>query len=293
MTAAGKPCQVHKVCDIPGGEAYLFVTPGKTALIDAGFAFGASRIYEGVRAVLGDRPLDYLLLTHSHYDHVGASVYLRENLPGVQVMASERAAHVLSKPSAVAVMRSLDEAAACDEGVKPCETYPSCFPVDRILREGDLVDMGVRRYLTVMETPGHTRDCLMFWCPRERLLIACETLGVVSGPGEVMPACLVSYEAALLAIARIRMLKPCAIVMPHTGLVEGEGRCSDLLDAAERGNHEMRSFIQARHAAGRTDEQTIDDCRERYYKGRAQNMQPLAAFEANAPWFVKAALSGS
>lgn len=291
MTLAGKPCQIYKVCDIPGGESYLFVTPAKTALIDTGFAFGAPQTYEGIKAVLGTRPLDYILLTHSHYDHVGASAYLRERMPGVQVMASERAAHVLGKPSAISVMRSLDEAAAREEGVEPRGAYPEKFPIDRVLHEGDLVDMGARRYLTVMETPGHTRDCLMFWCPRERLLIACETLGVVSGQDEIMPACLVSYDTALLAIARIRMLKPRAIVMPHTGLVEGESRCSDLLDAAERGNKEMRAFIRDRHDAGRTDEQMIDDCRERYYKGRAQNMQPLAAFEANAPWFVKAALS--
>ena len=64
------PITITDVRVFPGDCAFL-LDDGKTAVLyDTGFAFTGSRIAENIRKVLGERQLDYILLTHSHYDHV-------------------------------------------------------------------------------------------------------------------------------------------------------------------------------------------------------------------------------
>ena len=91
-----------------GGSAYLVLGKDKTALIDCGMAYCAANLINNIQEIIGDgRKLDYILLSHSHYDHVGAMPYLRKAWPGVEVLAAEHAQKVLSKKSALKTIRDL------------------------------------------------------------------------------------------------------------------------------------------------------------------------------------------
>ena len=68
---------VTNVGPVNGGEGFLFVSENTTFLLDDGFSFCGNALVDNIKKVLGDRGLDYILLTHSHYDHVGGMDDLR------------------------------------------------------------------------------------------------------------------------------------------------------------------------------------------------------------------------
>ena len=101
----------------PGGECYLLFVGGSTLLVDSGFQFCGPQLVEHLRRTLQGRALDYILLTHSHYDHALGSVFCKQAWPEATVVASRYAAGIFQKPNARALMRKLDAYQAAQCGV--------------------------------------------------------------------------------------------------------------------------------------------------------------------------------
>lgn len=100
--------KITDVRALPGDSAFL-IDNGKTAILyDSGFAFTGYKVADRIKAILGNRNLDYIFLTHSHYDHALGSVYALKYWPNAKVVAGEYAAKIFAKPTAKAVMRELD-----------------------------------------------------------------------------------------------------------------------------------------------------------------------------------------
>ncbi len=206
-----------------GAEAYLIATPQKTALIDTGYAYCGRELVRNLEAALHRRPLDCIILTHTHYDHCSGCVYCCERWPGAKVIAGTYAARVFSRPGALATIRRLNEIAARERGVP----YPDpekllSLHVDETVSDGDVIDLGDLSF-TVLETPGHTRCSIALYCPREAFLVSSETLGLFTGtPHLVMPCFLTGYAASVRSVRRVLPLPVTAILFPHLGLRRGE-----------------------------------------------------------------------
>ncbi|HVN82413.1 MAG TPA: MBL fold metallo-hydrolase [Terriglobia bacterium] len=113
-----------------------------------------------------------LFLTHAHLDHSGGAGFLREAL-GLQVCASAASTRALETGDETAI--SLDVA-------KQAGLYPPGFEfrsccVDRIL-SGDECFRVADCEITVLSTPGHSRDMLgyLFRTPREMLVFSGDTV---------------------------------------------------------------------------------------------------------------------
>lgn len=91
---------------------------------------------------LGNRKLDVIVLTHGHYDHVGAANELRE-ATGATVIASAIDAPMIESGSP-----------ALGSGRK----MPPC-PVDSKVEDGDIVEIGSMAWKVVL-TPGHTKGSM-------------------------------------------------------------------------------------------------------------------------------------
>ena len=124
--------KVTNVGPVIGGEGFLFVSENTTFLLDNGFAFCAEQMVENIRKVLGDRKLDYILLTHSHYDHLSGTPYITRAYPDVKVVANDHTANVIVRDGAKKVMRRMNEAAR--------ETY------DRHMAEFGTHEPAIERY---------------------------------------------------------------------------------------------------------------------------------------------------
>src|SRR5215472_2653340 len=156
-------------------------------------------------------PIERIVLTHAHIDHVGSLDALHKALPDVQVAISERDARFLSGD------KSLDPSepqVPLRGGYPICKTKPTL-----LLHEGDRIGS-----LEVIATPGHTPGHIAFLDTRDRALIAgdaFQTQGGVAVSGTVkllfpLPAFSNWHKGLSLESARkLLALQPSLLAVGH------------------------------------------------------------------------------
>ena len=268
---------------VPGSEAFLIVTDRTSILYDSGFGFCGAALVENIRKVLGDKHLDYILETHSHYDHILGSAHCIREWPDVKVVASRHTAEVIVKDSARRVMRQLDSSAAELYGFSGYEDLVDGLRVDIVVSEGDVVQAGEFRFI-VHEYPGHTFCSIGFHCPDEGLLLSCETLGFHTGD-EMMPAYLVGYRSTLDSIDRALELDVTVLLVPHTAVFTGD-ICHELLLQSRSCAVRVAEEIVEAHDAGMDFEGILGMMKERHYTEHVRSIQPEDAFDTNAKYMI-------
>jgi glyoxylase-like metal-dependent hydrolase (beta-lactamase superfamily II) len=108
---------------------------GPAAVIDPGDDADA------ILAAIGDRALAIVVLTHGHFDHVGACEALLESRP------APIAVHALDAPFITSPEGTGGSLFGFEQHIAP--------PAERELTDGDVITVG-RVQLTVLHTPGHT-----------------------------------------------------------------------------------------------------------------------------------------
>ena len=109
----------------------------EAAVIDPGD--DVERILEGLKKT--NLKAVYIINTHEHFDHVGGNKRLHE-ATGARILAHSASAEEITKISSRALLWGMQ-----------AEDSP---PVDRLLKEGDLVNIGESVTLKVLSTPGHS-----------------------------------------------------------------------------------------------------------------------------------------
>ncbi len=273
--------EIIPVGSVPGGDGFLLVTPEKAALIDGSFAFTAPQMIETIRGILKDRPLDYVLLTHTHYDHASCSAYCRDAWESCKVVGSAYGQRVFTRPSAIATMRTLNREAAASFGVFDYPDLLDKLAVDLVVGDGSVIDMGSLT-LEIIETPGHTRDTICYYSKEEQLMIAGETLGILSSDPPVVPCYLVGYQMTLDSIKKAAKFAPKHMLMPHYGGILHGKQCDCFFEDALFWAVEMKNRVLAGYAAGKDLNGLILDAKQWIYVGVYAENQPEPAFDLNA-----------
>lgn len=271
-----------KITDVranPGDSAFL-IDDGITAILyDSGFAFTGYAVADNIKSALGERTLDYIFLTHSHYDHALGSVYAKKYWPSAKVVAGEYATKIFAKPTARAVMRDLDRkfAESCD--VLEYEDLIDELAVDIPVNDGDTIAAGDMSF-TVVALPGHTKCSIGFYLPENKLLLSSETLGVYGGDGIIVPSYLVGYEMALASIEKAEALDIESILLPHYGIL-GKEETAAYLGGAKKSAVETADEIVAILKNGGTAKEATTYFREKFYHGYVKTIYPIDAMELN------------
>lgn len=170
---------------------YVYFIFGKNVCMIDG---GVSAAYPNIVDYLNSsgrkiEEIDLLAHTHCHPDHIGSSPAIRE-ASGCRV-----AAHGFAKPWIEDVDLQYRE--------RPTGTFYTLVSgsvrIDRILNDGDSLDLGEGQSLTVLHTPGHSRDSVSFFHDQEKVLFTGDTIPV---PDE-RPV----YDDVLALIGSIRKLQ--------------------------------------------------------------------------------------
>ncbi len=135
-------------------NCYIVEDEGEVLVIDPG---------DNLTLIVADihaRPVKEIVVTHGHWDHIGA-------LSGL--------ASVTGAPVAMAAAdAALVDGVANQEGHDLDHGYGAPH-VTRILHDGDEVTVGSKTF-TVIETPGHSEGSICLYCPEEAVLFSGDTL---------------------------------------------------------------------------------------------------------------------
>src|SRR6056297_1424249 len=82
------PDEIKRVTSGKGGESLLIFTKEKTILYDTGMAYCGDKLIENIQQALNGRTLDYILISHTHYDHIGALPFILDKWPHALVLGS-------------------------------------------------------------------------------------------------------------------------------------------------------------------------------------------------------------
>jgi len=270
---------VYDVRAIPGDSAFLLDDGETSVLYDTGFAFTGDAVADKIAQILGDRSLDYILLTHSHYDHALGSVYLCRRWPNVRIVAGEYAMKIFTKPSARAVMRDLDRKFAHQCGVDAYVDLIDELHVDLPVTDGMVIEAGKMRFKAI-SLPGHTRCSFGYYLESERILLSSETIGVYAGEETVVPSYLVGVQMALDSIDKVEKLTIDRVLLPHYGLLDRD-QTAVYLRSAKRSAIDTAAEIAAMLKAGRGKEEAVAYFKEKFYHGQVREIYPIDAMLLN------------
>jgi glyoxylase-like metal-dependent hydrolase (beta-lactamase superfamily II) len=241
----------------PAMPVYL-VDGEKPAIFDAGLAFLGKIYANGIRQILGRRNLQYCFLTHSHFDHCGSVSVLKKEFPGLKVVASENAKNVLSRPNALVLIRKLTQAAeplAKSIGIELAEFERfEPFEVDVTLKDGEFVELSRDLTVQVIETPGHTRDCLSYFIPQKKVLFCSEAAGVPDETGYIVSEALVDFDQYYESMRRLSEVEYEVLCLGHRQALNGQDannyfqksmtQCRDFLNLVETSLIEKGGDVQ-------------------------------------------------
>lgn len=208
----------------PELPAYLLIGE-KPFLFDAGMTFMGPTYFNELKQLLGnpDR-LQFNFLTHSHFDHSGATPYLKRRIPSLKIGASRLAAETLQKTSAIELIRSLcrDYEGKYPELTQGEDVTFDTLQVDILLEDGDEFDLGGGLTFRAVSTPGHTRDSMCFYIPRFKAVITGESIGAFDRNLTIHPEFLSSYTDYEASLRKIEDLDIDMILMCHYFVLTGE-----------------------------------------------------------------------
>lgn len=263
--AGGQFEQVHeRIWRVPspyegGGLTNVYVVRGAiTALVDTGVVGTPTNDVAPALAALGLAlgDVDLVVNTHGHMDHLGGNAELKD-------VGAEIALHHADRPLAESNeyhaqrLRELYPVIEADH-LRPAREAMTlrllgrAVGVDRLLDDGDVVDLGADVKLTVVHTPGHTVGSVCYYWEAAGVLLTGDSVqarGVHAGTLPIVedPA---SYAASL---ERAREIRPSTLLMGHAfqgpsgplGPVARGSRVADVFDESLR-THAVLSEAFAR-----------------------------------------------
>lgn len=128
-------------------NAYLYEAPDQLIVVDMGSKTFVAPIKKLVEQL--NKPLNYLLLTHGHGDHVNGVAAFKAAFPKTQVGISQREARILAGDLTL----DLTEAPGKIKGSLPKQP----LPLDFTFSEGETIGG-----LKIIATPGHTPGSVSF-----------------------------------------------------------------------------------------------------------------------------------
>jgi glyoxylase-like metal-dependent hydrolase (beta-lactamase superfamily II) len=201
--------------------------PGDNVLVDSGYCAHRERTLELVAGPAGleGEPLERLVNTHCHSDHMGGNAALASAYGCRVTIPAGEAKHVDPwTPQSVWMQRF-------DQRADP-------FRFDDTLAAGDTFAGGGFEW-QAHAAPGHDMDALVFFEPGNRILVSGDALWA-DGMGFVWPeeGANPALEAAREALATIERLHPAVVIpghgVPFEDVAAALARARARLDAFER-----------------------------------------------------------
>ena len=238
-----------------------------------------------------------VIVTHAHPDHVMAVPLFRDLFPGVQVIASATAAKTLQAEKAVAFFCKMDDmltGALIQSGVvgdqhRRPPLAANQIPVDRVVREGDTIEVDDGVTLEVLETPGHSDCSLSFYDRTRRVLIISDATGYfVPDYDTWWPNYFTDYGVYVRSIERLAALDADVLCLSHNAVICGAEDIRDYFRRALAVTQAYHERIVADARAGKPVEEIAAALGAEIYE--KTKLMPPDFFVKNCGLLVKISL---
>lgn len=280
------PDRIIRVTAGEGGETFLIIGSEKVALYDCGMACFAEGVISNIHEMLDplERKVDFLLVSHTHYDHIGALKNIIDEWPDVKVVALEKAAKVFQSETAISTMERLGRAAAETYGVD-CVISARGLRTDIIVKDGDEISLGDRT-IKVYETKGHTDDSVCYMVLPDKILFCCESTGIVRSQNEILSSPLKSFRDSIESAKKLKALDIDSCIVQHYGILPKYYTYQYFDDYIENVTWEYNLIKKA--IKNGLDDEAIVKVHECFFwtEKRKQN-QPYPAYNLNVHILIK------
>ncbi|MHA1712012.1 MAG: MBL fold metallo-hydrolase [Candidatus Freyarchaeota archaeon] len=212
----------------------LYVVKGeKAALIDGGTSHFANTVIEALKN-FGLYPVDYIIPTHEHWDHIQGVAPLLKDMgeDRVEVLASEVAAPFIEDPSKIEY----------DFGMGPIEGVKKVTP----LKEGDVIDLGGGVELEVFHVPGHAPGHIALLERKTKTLFVGDAVGNKVDATTFLPVFNPPWfdkETYLASLDKMEKIDFNSICLGHFGCWDGDD-AKNIISEAREVFHKFWKFFE-------------------------------------------------
>jgi len=183
----------------------------------------------------------YLVILHSHYDHLGMAPYLAREWPWLTVAISKVGARILKNQKALKVIQvynnSMVKTAHYAGQIEPLNCVKEGFPIHRIINDGMEFDLGNRVKLQIIDVPGHSVCSIAAYFPREYALFPSDSIGSLTEE-RILPMGSSNYDDFQASIETLSNVNAEIVCLEHFGaLTPPEG-----IEFCERVKKEAKDF---------------------------------------------------
>ena len=210
-----------------------FLSMGKVGMIiegGTGPTFGM--IVRQIKGLEIDmKRIEYILLTHTHADHIGALPHLKHRWPHLKVVASAPGAKILNTRELynefllvdLGIAQLMRAKSEIDEIPPTPEDYQ--FEVDLLVKGGDTIDLGNGIMWEIIDTPGHSPCHISAFETSEKTLMVGDATGFYVPEKDLFwPNYFLSLKGYLESIRKLAALPAERAVLSHNAVVEGNVR---------------------------------------------------------------------
>lgn len=231
-------------------ENCLYLLKGKDMMIIGG---GMSWIVPSMEAQFSamdfePKKLKYLVVSHSHFDHCGAVPYLKRKFPHIQILASAYAEKIFAKEKAVNFIAFSNKYAIDSLGMQSeYEKLGLQFDgihVDRVVKEGDIIDLGDGVEVHFMEVPGHTQCSIALYVPKLKALFPSDAVPPPTDDAETVFYPGPQYNLGMYkqSMERLASLEVEIFASEHYGVVTG-GEARQILQEGLRQTERFENTV--------------------------------------------------
>jgi len=233
----------------------LYILKGsKNFLIDTGSITRARGFYDNINKVLVEinahvPGIQTLLLTHTHWDHVGSSSFLQKKY-GFDVVCSHRGVDLLKKESVIRYINRLNQDHKKLENDASDTVFDGLENIEGV-KDGDKIEIDETCYLEVLETPGHTKCSVSYYLQPWKVLFCGDSTGVTEQTGVLRPLFLSSYTDYENSLKKLCGLDIEVLAFPHNRYINDKEKIREYMDLALWRLYEIRDKILLNLKAGK------------------------------------------
>ena len=139
---------------LPFGVSYnsYLVVDDKVALIDTAAAAFKEEFLANIKAEIGDRKIDYLVVNHMEPDHSALQAFIREEYPECVIVTNAKAVPMIAG-------------------------YQDLTDNIQVIKEGECLSLGKTSLQFFMIPMVHWPETMVTWCPEEKTVFSGDAFG--------------------------------------------------------------------------------------------------------------------